>query len=65
MWFCWNIGTNKNFYQRIVSYPAHYTFKIQVNHIIINQGNIELKKDDEKTFSDIGIRNNFTIKLLK
>ena len=52
----------KCFYKEIKSklYSNHY--KLMDNPVII-PGEIELKQDDERTFSSIGIRENFICKV--
>ena len=45
------------FYERLKNYLYGYEFKMN-NNPILYPGEIELKKDDERTFSSIGIRDN-------
>ena len=40
-----------------------YCFEKKMDKVIINTGNIEINKDDERTFSAIGIRKDFECEL--
>ncbi len=52
----------KNFYKELKAELYGYRYKLMGNPIII-PGEIELKEDDERTFSSFGIRENFTCKV--
>ena len=49
----------KNFYEDLISLLSQY----MINNPIIYIKELELKKDDERTFSSIGIRDNFICKI--
>ena len=52
----------KNFYEELIIKLNSNHYKLLENPVIY-PGNIELKKDDERTFSKIGIRSNFICKV--
>ncbi len=65
--FKFNVGTLaqiKEFYKALELSQAMYSFEQKFDKVIINPGNIEIKKDDERTFSDIGIRKDFECELI-
>ena len=53
----------KDFYKGLKDCIILYNLGIKIDKVIINPGNIEIKKDDERTFSSIGIRKDFECKL--
>ena len=52
----------KEFYKALEE-CAKYSLGIKMDKVILNPGNIEINKDDERTFSAIGIRKDFECKL--
>lgn len=52
----------KEFYKALEE-CSKYSLGIKMDKVILNPGNIEINKDDERTFSAIGIRKDFECKL--
>ena len=52
----------KDFYKGLEE-CTKYCLGIKIDKVIINPGNIEINKDDERTLSAIGIRKDFECKL--
>jgi len=54
----------KEFYNRLKIFLFNYGLENKkIDKVILNPGNIEIKIDDERTFSSIGIRENFECKI--
>ena len=53
----------KDFYKGLKDCIIWYSLGIKIDKVILNPGNIEINKDDERTFSAIGIRKDFECKL--
>ena len=54
----------KEFYKVLKFFLKRISFEPKIDKVIINPGNIEINKDDERTFSDIGIRKDFECELI-
>jgi len=53
----------KDFYKGLKDCIISCSLGIKIDKVILNPGNIEINKDDERTFSAIGIRKDFECKL--